>query len=199
MACGMTTIKRFTYRGAIEEYSNQYWFTGDAPSSPTDWRALFDALCTQEKTVYRNDTELIGGYGYDSDADGATAVWSVDLTVSPEVVIPGTLTVTGGAAHPGDVAVWARWKTSRLNTKGKAVYLRKYFHGAYSDSAVGVDTILPNQKTKLTDFATKLKDGTFISARTITARGHTDTILSVGASSYLTTRTLKRRGRRPTG
>lgn len=194
---GLTVIKKFTYRGVSEEYSNTYHFTGSVPADGTAWRALFDALVTIEKPIYKSDVTVVRGYGYDSDADDAVAVWSVDLTVSPETPVAGTHAVGTSPSSAGDSAVWVRWKTSRLNTKGKAIYLRKYFHPGYQTSAADGDTIFAAQKTALLALGAKLDDGSFISGRKITARGHDDTITSHGASSYLTTRTLKRRGKRP--
>ena len=35
------TIKEFTYRGGIQQFSNRYYFDG---SEPSNWDALFDAL-----------------------------------------------------------------------------------------------------------------------------------------------------------
>jgi len=195
---GLTVVKRFPYRGdTTEEFSNTYHFTGSVPSDATAWRALFDALVTQEKTIYSSVTHVYRGYGYDDDADDATAVWSVDLSVSPETPVAGTLSVGTDIKAPGDSAVWCRWKTSRTNSNGKPIYLRKYFHDARINGATGGDTVLAAQVTALAAFATKLEDGTFIDGRKITARGHTDTIVSIGNSAYITTRTLKRRGKRP--
>ena len=196
---GLTVVKRFNYRGdANEEFSNTYHLTGSVPADAAAWRTLFDALVTQEKTVYSSAVHVIRGYGYDSDADDAHAVWSVDLTVSPNTPVAGTLSVAGGLGPaPGDAAVWVRWKTSRLNSKGKAIYLRKYFHDAQQIGTPTPDTVLASQVTALNAFGTKLFDGSFTEARTITARGHVDTILARGSSSYITTRTLKRRGKRP--
>jgi hypothetical protein len=54
-----------------------------------------------------------------------------------------------------------------------------------------------NLGTALDAFATKMWDGTFLSARTLRARTHADTITSSGHDAYITTRTLKRRGKRP--
>lgn len=195
---GLTVIKRFTYRGdTAEEFSNTYHFTGDPPADATAWRTLFDATVTAEKAVYGSGVSVVRGYGYDSDADDAVAVWSVDLTVSPNTPVAGTLTTTSGYQSPGDSAVWARWKTSRLNSNGKPIYLRKYFHPAYNQGVGNVDTLITVQTAALNTFAALMHSGSFAGSRTITARGHTDTIIAHGASTYATTRTLKRRGKRP--
>jgi hypothetical protein len=194
-ACGLTIIKRFPYRGdTTEEFSNQYWFTGGAPADGAAWLALANAVIAQEKTCYPGTTTVVAAYGYDSDVDGAHAVYTLDLHAAP---VAGTLSYGTGTRAPGDAAVWVRWKTSRLNTKGKAIYLRKYFHPATVLGDSGPDTVTTAQVTALNAFGTKCYDGSLSGTRTITARGHTDTILSRSSSANATTRTLKRRGKRP--
>ena len=93
--------------------------------------------------------------------------------------------------------MWVRWKTSRYNSRGKPIYLRKYFHGARCDGTSGNDVTFSGQLTALNAFGTKLQDASFISARTIRSRHNAETLLGHGASAYITTRTLKRRGKRP--
>lgn len=192
---GLVVIKRFPYRGdSTEEYSNKYLLTGDTPASSADWRNLFNALAAQEKTLYPSLVEIIRGYGYDSPDEDATAVWSVDLTVSPNTPIAGNYTV-GGTRCPGDAAVWVRWGLDRFNSKGKRIYLRKYFHPAYSDGTT-YDQVHSAWVTAANAFGAKLQDGTFSAGRTIT--DHLGTALVGHAScTYVTTRTLKRRGKRP--
>lgn len=194
----VTLIKKFTYRGdANEEFSNQYALTGSTPADSTAWKALADALIAQEKTTYLSGVVVVRAYGYSDDAEDAPAVWSYDYAAAGATVA-GTLSPSGtwGQA-PGDAAVWVRWKTSRVNSNGKAIYLRKYFHGATIATATGPDVVTTSQRTALDNFGTKLRDGSFLDARTIRSRTHAETILSSGSSQYVTTRTLKRRGKRP--
>lgn len=206
-ATGLTIVKRFLYRGdASEEYSNSYWFKPvDPPADADAWKALFDAVVAEEKKVYSGAVEVIRAYGYDDDTghkpeDTGTvspAVWSEDLRVAPLAVIPGTLATTGGVQMPGDDAVWVRWKTQRRTVPGgKPIYLRKYFHLAWSTTGGG-DNILAAQKTALLAFGAFMYGGTLPGSRTITTPGRLDTIEGTGASSFITTRTLKRRGKRP--
>lgn len=199
MAAGaLVIIKRFTYRGdATEEYSNKYFYLGSDPADATAWRAFFDAVVLQEKTLYPAAVSVVGGYGYDSDSEDATAVWTVDLTVSPNVVVPGTLSTGAGVYSAGDDAVWIRWGTSRFNSKGKRIYLRKFFHPAASAAATGGDAVHGTWKTAANAYAAKWHSGTDFGNRTISAQGHDDTIVGHGVSDYITTRTLKRRGKRP--
>lgn len=206
-ACGITVIKRFTYRGnATEEYSNTYWLTGAAPSTDASWRALFDAIVLTEKAIYPSGTVVARGYGYNDDTghkpgdEGAVApaVYVLDL-VAAAATVPGTLVVSGLIANPGDTAVWARWKTSRVTSPGgKAIYVRKYYHPTYSVSSGSPDTVLALQRTALLAHAAKLWDGTLNAAsQKITTCGRSDVIVGANASTYITTRTLKRRGKRP--
>lgn len=195
---GMTLVKRFSYRGDTqEEFSNTYHFSGSVPADTTAWNALRDALVAQEKTCYTSNAVIVRVYGYDSDADDATAVYVHDYLAGGGSGIAGTLTGTGRVATPGDTAYWVRWKTSRLNANGKPIYLRKYFHDAWSDTTGGPDVLYAGQKTNAAAFGVKLRDGSFIDARTLRSRLHADTLTGSAASTYLTTRTLKRRGKRP--
>lgn len=207
-ATGITIVKRFNYRGdATEEYSNTYWLTGGSP--PADaaaWRTLFNAIVAVEKAIYPGQVEVIRGYGYDND-DGhkpgdtgavAPSVWQVDLRIAPDTVVGGTLTVTTPDARaPGDSAVWVRWKTSRVTSPGgKPIYIRKYFHPAVFTSTAP-DTVQATQKANLIALGALMDGGTLPGSRKITTAGQADTIINHGASNYITTRTLKRRGKRP--
>lgn len=196
---GVTTVKRMSYRGdPNEEWSNTYWFTGSIPADSAAWKALVDALIVQEKTLYTGSSTFIRAYGYDSDLDTAVAVWSRDYLAAGDSVA-GTALTTGGTYPAGDQAAWVRWKTSRLNSKGKAIYLRKYYHGVPTDedSPLTADNVLGSWATAAQAFGAKMRDASFISARTLTARKFADTLVGHNASTYITTRTLKRRGKRP--
>ena len=191
---GITLVKKFTYRGdATEEFSNTYHFTGSVPSDATAWLALMNALATQEKTIYPSSVSVIRAYGYATDNPADDSVWASGA-ITP---IAGTLTLSGAPLAPGDSAVWCRWKTSRNNSKGKAIYLRKYFHPAVMQSTTQPDDVYGTQYTALQAFGTKLMDGSFDSGRTLTAQTHDDTLISRASSLFITTRTLKRRGKRP--
>ncbi len=191
---GITLVKKFSYRGdSTEEFSNTYHFTGTVPSDATAWLALMNALATQEKTCYPSGVSIIRAYGYATDNPADDSVWGSGA-ITP---ISGTLATSGLPLAPGDSAVWVRWKTSRVNSNAKPIYLRKYFHPAVMQNATGGDDIYGTQYTNLQAFGTKLMDGSFDSGRTLTAQGHTDTLISRTSSLYVTTRTLKRRGKRP--
>lgn len=196
---GVTLVKRFNYRGdATEEFSNQYWLSGAVPTGSTPWKALADALIAQEKGVYPADVVVVRAYGYATDVESDPAVWSYDY-LGAAATVAGTFPPGALSRAPGDAAMWIRWKTDRLNTKGRPIYLRKYFHGVVQqgNTAPTCDDVATGQKTALTAFATKLRDGTFLDGRLIRSQSHDEGLLVPSVSQYVTTRTLKRRGKRP--
>lgn len=193
---GLTIIKRFAYRGnSNEEFSNHYWLTGATPADSAAWRTLFDALVAEEKKVYSAAASVIGGYGYNSTSDTATAIWTVDLTVAPNTPVIGTFANASLVPLPGDDAYWIRWGLDRYNSKGKRVYLRKYFHPAYATNGVP-DTLPASLSTACNAFGAKLEDGSFLDGRKTTDKLGT-ALVGHAVGPYITTRTLKRRGKRP--
>lgn len=194
----LTVIKRFPYRGnANEEFSNTYMLTGATPADSGAWRTLFNALVTEEKKLYKATVQVVGGYGYNKvPVKGDHAIYSVDLTVTPEVVVPGTL--AGGVGNPqaGDSAMWIRWGLDRLNERGKRVYLRKYFHPALSlTTGTDLDLVEPAWKVIALAFGEKLRDGSFAGGRMMTDKLGT-ALVGTAVGPYVTTRTLKRRAKR---
>jgi hypothetical protein len=193
-AGGIVVIKSFTYRGSPEEWSNKYHFQGDAPSDPAGWRDLADAFIDQEKDILTDVVTIERVLCY-ADTDDP-AVYSYDLAAFGGVV-PGTY-VTGSSAdllEPGDVAGLIRWNTGRVSTKGKPVYLFKYYHGVMHDSG-HPDAIRASLKTAYATFANAIRTATGDWPGLADKTG-TEPVGYL-AESYLTTRTLKRRGRRPT-
>lgn len=197
MPTAVTLIKRMSYRGdPNEEWSNKYFLTGGVPASDADWLALVNALKAEERKCFNSLSVIIRAYGYSSDALDADSVYQRDMVAATETVA-GTLANTLGVATQAESAVWVRWKTSRM-ARGKAIYLRKYFHTAYASSTIA-DQPSAATVTALTAFGAKMRDGTFLDGRTVRARGQTgETFLGHNVSTWMTTRELKRRGRRPT-
>jgi len=193
----LTLVKSFDYRGAAEEWSNTYFFTGDVPTSPASWKTLADAVIVDERKCYDSSTSVIRGIGH--KAGDSVAVWGYDYLAEGEAV-PGTYDETGAIALSGDTASWVRWSTDALTSRGKPIYLRSYFHPAYSSAADGPDTvastwILAGQA--LGDaWIAGYEDGDSVLHHR--AGPHGVVGLTAVPSTYTTTRTLERRGRRPT-
>jgi hypothetical protein len=154
---------------------------------------LVDALAAAEKTIYPSSVKIVRAYCYTDTTQDAVA--SVDYTALG-AEIAGTLTTTGQTQEAGDCAVWVRWATAKHNSKGKTVYLRKYFHPAFTDTGT-VDATSTNQKTALKGFGDQC-NGTVLPITGFTICGPDGTAAGTAtACSFVTTRTLKRRGKRP--
>lgn len=190
----VTLIKEFNYRGSLEEWSNTYLLDGVTPTTPAEWKTLFDAIAASEKTCFRSTSYVVRAYGYTDASELAVA--SYDYKAN-NATIPGTAPYVQ-ASHDkwaGDQAGWLRMRVG-TNVKGKPVYLRKYFHDGFS-SAANADQLDPDIKTKYVAHGNKMVDGTLPGGMKWIAKGGTVGTLPV-AGPYVTTRTLKRRGRRPT-
>jgi len=189
----ITIVKSFTYRGQPEEFSNTYHFTGTTPANTAAWKALADAIIAAEKLAVQPSVSFVRAYGYEAGTEHSVA--QIDYAVAPNTIVVGTQPFPSGVAVPGDIALTIRWETGRLNSRGKKIYCRKYMHGALSDGAP-VDKVYTGQATAYLTFANKLIDGTLPgSFKYCAPQGALCTTPSVG--EYLTTRTLKRRGKRP--
>lgn len=190
----VTIIKEMDYRGTLEEWSNTYLLDGTTPTNPTEWKTLFDAIILSEKQCYTNLSKVIRAYGYTDESDLAIA--SYDYKAA-SATVQGTLTPagTGTYAWAGDQAGWLRLRAG-INVKGKPVYLRKYFHSGTSPNTTP-DILVAGVKTAYVAHGNKMIDGTLPGGMKWIAKGGTVGTLPT-ASSYVTTRTLKRRGRRPT-
>jgi hypothetical protein len=194
----LTIVKSFDYRGAPEEWSNTFFMTGDLPSSPASWKTLADAVIAEEVLCYDAQTEVVRAIGH--EAGQSVAVWSYDYAAH-SATVPGTFVAAGGdLTTPGDVAAWIRWSTDLLTSKGKPIYLRSYFHGVYSRPAgTDRDLISTTQAAALLEYGQDWVAG-FVDGDGVThtrAGPHGVVGLVPLASTYLTTRTLERRGKRP--
>jgi hypothetical protein len=190
----ITLVKQFTYRGAPEEWSNTYHFKGcPTPSTDTEWAQLARDIWEEEKPILRGTTHLIKAYGYAAGNDHSVA--QIDMTLNND---PNDLQGTNGGEGiepPGDVAAWIRAKVGQSST-GKKVYIRKYFHDVPL-GGTGGDRIHPLTVPVMQAFAEHLTNGTFANGFTWCGPQGADPSEPF-APIWVTTRTLKRRGKRPT-
>jgi hypothetical protein len=184
-APGLVVVYEFPYRGAAEEYSQRYHLDDDF-SDEADFIATADAFVTAWKPTSTNVVKINRIYGYhDTDDDAAY----VQLYTSSNV---GTLSAGVSIPTPGDDAVWVRWDTERTNSRGKRVYLRKYFHPALTTGPPNQDVAWTTQRTALETFANNATstgwNGKHLAGPDGLVPGG-----GVASSTYITTRTLKRR------
>jgi hypothetical protein len=194
----LTIVKSFEYRGSPEEWSNTYFFVGDLPASPSSWKTLADNVIADEVTLYDSGTEVVRAIGH--QAGQSVAVWSYDYLAESEEV-PGTFDTGDGTPQAGDSAAWLRWSTDQKTGKGKPIYLRSYFHPAY---VAGLTAAARDEIASAWQTAAQAFGDAWIAGY---ADGDAETHVRCGPkgavglvalpSTYATTRTLERRGRRP--
>lgn len=194
---GITLVKQFSYRGnPDEQWSNTYWFFSPAPSSAAEWNSLWVELWALEAQVIPSNSKLVQVYGYNDRTYRSHAVF--DETLDPGT--PGQFPPPAdGVDFAGDQAARVGWKTDHKNSRGKWVYLSKYLHDGFVLGA-SPDYLSPEYRDALATYARHVatfwgglvpgpsKDDPTPGVYTITA----DVV-----PEFVTTRTLKRRGKRP--
>ena len=196
-ACGLVIIKDFTYRDQPgEEWSNKYWFTGGIPADDNAWQALLDEVLQTEEACYSSSTRVVRAYGYNDTSDAAFAVFIRDYIADGPPPTGQLTPAAGQLPYAGDQAGMCWWRTNRRNQRGKWVYLRKYFHGGYL-SDVELDEPSANTKSAYNAHVLKMSNGSMSNGRIIRSQLQDEVITAAEASQWVTTRTLKRRGKRP--
>lgn len=185
-------VYSFTYRTLLEEWSQQYHLDSDY-ADEADFIATAAAIRTALKALVTSDVTFERAYGYHHTDDNAAYVrdWR-----SLADLVTGTLAPGTGVKAPGDAAFTMRWRTARLNSVGKRIYLRKYFHDAlFTPGEADHDALSGVQSAPA---------ATFAAAAIATGwNGHKlagpDGVIpdTPVVSPWITTRTLRRRGRRP--
>lgn len=193
-APGVVLYKTFMWRGETEEWGNTYHFVGDAPSTASDWRDLVDDLVALEKTVLCDTVTIERAICYE-DTDHSS-VYSYDLSAFAGTVAGTFVTSTGGGeTQEGGTSYMARWDTGRRSSKGKPIYLRKYWHPAYSSTGTP-DVVKSNVVTLVAAFASAVLS---VSGSWPGLAGP-DGVAPVGhlAQTYTNYRDLRKGRRRPT-
>ena len=191
---GLTLTKSFPYRGdTTETFSNTYHFKGAPPGDDPSWTVLMNDVVNVERQIFTGDIKFISAYGYDSDAEVPHAVFSHDFTVPGPPPTGALGPPADGYRFAGDQAALVEWRTDQRSSKNKPIYLRKYFHGGFMHSTADNDALSPIYVTELTAYSTAvaaIHGG-------LRSRTHDLNVLEHIVFPWATTRTLKRRGKRP--
>lgn len=191
-AAGITLIKTFTYRGAPEEWSNTYHLDGH-PTTSADWRTAVDDLVSVERDAYSNRTQVVRALCYENTDDDSVYTYILaDFAGN----VPGTIPADSGPVAPGDCAVWVRWNTGLRSSTGKAIYLRKYFHDVMSQGVPFEDVVEVDARFSIQGVADNMLTSNFGGHLFADKNGRVPDGPAL-AGTYITTRTLKRRGPRP--
>jgi hypothetical protein len=153
-------------------------------------------VIASEKTCYPATSKVHSVFGHARNT--LNAVYSHVIT-DPAQFIPGTYVPIAQELHaPGDVAAWVRWSTTQKTSRGKPIYLRNYFHDVYANSTSTHDALSLAQKAALAQHGSNWFNGFNASGLVYHRAGPKGAVAQapVVESTYLTTRTLHRRGKR---
>ncbi len=139
---GIAITKRVAFRDSTQEYSNIYHYADGNPVDPTSGTALglIDELVAFEKTIHGNAVTFRRG-----------KCWSAGGTRAENKMIAEKNLSGVGTGNSMDVdaerAFLIMWRAG-VNTKGKPVYLRKWYHtlGGFGAAMLGLtQPIISNQ------------------------------------------------------
>lgn len=196
---GLTVVKRFTYRGDTnEEFSNKYHWINPVPTDTAQWTALLQSVQTAEAAIFPANVHFVRAYGYNSSDPKADHVFQYDYE-TPGPPPAGTMVNTTGFRMAGDQAACVEFRTDRNNDSGKPIYLRKYLHAGYVNIAEP-DELDPPYVTLLNTYGHIVDSAHgLLTNAPGTDKSPPGTALAqlVKVIPTVTTRTLKRRGKRP--
>lgn len=188
-------VRHFTYRGSQEEYSSIYHLSGTQPANSAAWATVLGAIRDAEKPMLPSSVVWTDGYGYNAGS-WETAPQTADAHVVWTSSNTGSYSPSTDLPMAGDAAFWVRWTTGDFSSTGKPIYLRKYFHPVYTTAGTP-DNVSSGQRTAAAAYADKMFDGTTIAGGLKICRPGGTVGNGESIAVYATTRTLKRRGKRP--
>lgn len=190
----ITLVKEFNYRGAAEEWSNTYGFTGPALADYSAMVTFVNQIAFFEKTLYVSTCKVVRALIYQPGS--IVADRTLDFAAEVGGQTPGTLILTAGTPEwAGDQAGWIRGKIG-VNSKGRPVYVRKYYHAGTSP-VEDTDQVSGNWGAAANAYLNTITGGGLQDGRRWCGPNGQNVSLTA-RSTHVTTRTLKRRGRRPT-
>lgn len=186
-------VKEFQYRGEPEEWSNRYHFIGFTPGSTADWQETIRVFIDAEQSITGSEVKFVRAYGYSAGSDHANYV--VDFT-TPGPPETGSMVInTPTSRFAGDQAAVVRWSTGLFNSRGKQIYCWKYIHGGVLHDTEP-DRLDPSYITALQNYA-QLVAITGLPGGMHYSHPQGQALTNPYVDQYVTTRTLKRRGKRP--
>lgn len=195
------TVKVFTYRdNPLEEFSNTFAVEGSVPNGDAAWNTLINKVVGAEQSVFDSGVKWVRTYGYGSSDPHAAHLFANEYPSGSQPV--GTFVPSGTAKKgAGDQAALVQWGTDVKSHKGKPVFLRKYLHDPWLDTT-DLDKLDAGYLSALNTFGQAFVPGGTVAVLRSpyllsTAGSSYRSALNHQTSPWVTTRTLKRRGKRP--
>jgi len=186
----------------LEEFANDYiWAEGAPDNDDTQfWTQLSTQLVQIEQQIFDASVQYTSMYGWNNTDPHEPHVFFRTFPTDANwqgKFVPGV----GDIAGAGDQAAYIRWLGSKKSKAGKPTYFRKYPHRPWT-SSTDRDKLSPDYLAALTAYASSsiwtLK-GTFINQFDQNKYNAGDNYATGPGtvSPWVTTRSLKRRGKRP--
>lgn len=186
-------VKRGMWRGANEEWSNGYHFSGTAPADRAGAEAFFTSLFNLEKNFYADTQRLVQAYFYENPEGNSTI--GKDYRTLPATGLLGTATaLSTGTTLSLEQSSIVKARCG-YTSKGKPRYVMKYFHGIRANGA-DPDKVAWAAAGTLDPLLVQFTNGTLPGGAAL-CRPDGQVCETPVAHPLLTTRTLKRRGKRP--
>ncbi len=192
-AAQITLIKEFLYRGLPEEFSNSYHLDS-FPDNRGNWVDLVEALAVLELEVMHSGVTYKRALVYE-DSDHP-AIWTIVFADEGGEPV-GNLGGIGAEQAAGDQAAVVSWRTGLVGSSGKPIWLRKYFHGVWTKPPTDMDFISDDQNAALVTFGEALRTTEITAAHYFADKNGRRPDGPERVDEFITTRTLKRRGKRP--
>lgn len=150
----LVLVKHFSYRGNTQPWSNRYHTNGPLTITLAEFEVLADAVVAAEKLLYTGAMTIVQAIWNDA-TDATSTNPHGTATHTKNYATAGTFDSTGGRANPGDAAFMIQWLTdARTVHTNHPIYLRKYYHGPFSDSGGNADNLIASQVSVMNTFGT---------------------------------------------
>jgi hypothetical protein len=138
---GVNIVKSVSFRGAPQEFSNRYHYEG-SDMTTAQATQLAQNVKAQEVQIHANDVSFL-----------RFSVWlDTGNKATSEMISQGTLSGVGGfvanAAMDRERVYLIRWRAGN-DSRGRPVYLRKYFHACGAISGASLSNPMLQQTAKL--------------------------------------------------
>lgn len=141
----ISITKKVTFRDSVQHFSNVYTY-GSVDSNPIFGTGanLIEQVADLERALHSTDVSFVKGRMWSS---GGTKEQNEMIV---EIPLTGTGNTTGNASQDRERAVLVMWKAGK-DSRGKAVYLRKWYHSCGSIAGVSFTAGHLQNTTKLSD------------------------------------------------